>query len=74
MTEEIKKPNTAEDIEKVSMARGLAITNIGIMGNNDSEMNRIENICKDFEDGKLNADKAVEELNVVWSSKQMGAM
>jgi hypothetical protein len=56
------------------MARGLAITNIGIMGNNDSEMNRIENICKDFEDGKLNADKAVEELNVVWSSKQMGAM
>lgn len=74
MIEEIKKLNTPEDIARVELARGEAVTNIGIMGNNDSEMGRIDSICTSFEQGKISADKAVEELNVVWRSKQTGAM
>jgi hypothetical protein len=74
MTEIIKKSNSPEDIERVNMTRGLVVTNIGVMGNNDSEMSRIEEICNDFENGKLSAADAVKDLTAVWQNKQQGAM
>ncbi len=66
--------NSPEDIQRVTLARGEAETNLGVMGNNDSERDRIEMIWQNFESRKINADKAIEDLNLVWRSKQMGAM
>jgi hypothetical protein len=72
--EEIKKINTPEDILRVKNSRGLAITNIGAHGNNGDEMSRIDYICDEFEAGRMDAKTADEELNVVWRSRQQGAM
>ena len=67
-------PNSPEDIERVKYAIGEAITNIGAHGNNGNEKERIDEISDAFDGGNITADKAVEELNVVWRGRQQGGM
>ena len=67
-------PNSPENIERVKSAAGEAITNIGAHGNNGDEMSRINEISALFDAGNLTAEKAIEELNVVWRGRQQGGM
>jgi hypothetical protein len=71
MKEEIKRTGFEEiDNERVKMARGEAETNLGPQGNNNNEMNQIEEIQNDYDSGKITANIAIQKLKEVWSGKQ----
>lgn len=71
MKEEIKRTGFEEiDNERVKMARGEAETNLGPQGNNNNEMNQIEEIQNDYNGGKITANIAIQKLKEVWNGKQ----